>query len=764
MKAYHIEITGIVQGVGFRPFVYRLAREHGLAGYVANSDQGVLIEVEGSDEALERFLAALRAEAPPQSVIDGLIVAEAEAKGYSRFEIRQSRTGPGAVRISPDIAVCEECLAEMDDPRDRRYRYPFINCTNCGPRLSIIKDTPYDRPLTTMSHFHMCPECRRQYLDPSDRRFHAQPIACPECGPRVWCCDRRGEELAQGQPAIEMVARHISRGGLAAVKGLGGFHIACDAENPEAVKSLRERKARPHKPLALMVGDMEEARRLARISPGEERWLKSPQAPIVLCRQAGDWPGAETAAPGNRYIGIMLAYTPLHHLLFRALHRIAGARVLVMTSGNVQDRPIIKDNQQALEDLGGIVDIFLLHDRDIENRSDDSIVMQIERRQTEDSFGDVQIIRHARGYAPNPVRLPKAVGPGLAVGGEMKNTFCLAQGQTAYLSQHIGEADNLETMEFFEEMHERYRRWFKIWPQWVAHDLHPDYLTTRWARDQSGVELVAVPHHYAHMMSVLADNQYLDQAIGVIYDGTGYGLDGRIWGGEFLYYDGIGYIQRMGHLEYLPMPGGEAAIRNPWRLAAAYSLVLSGRVEQRFFSAVPPREWEAVIKQTEARVNLVWTSSLGRLFDAVSALCGICRRITFEAQAAMALETAAAEDEAGSYDYEMEEQGDGGQVLLGPLWQGLEQDLTKGLAVDLVAAKFQNTVVDFTLGMCDNIKLKTGCRTVALSGGVFQNRYLLERIVSRLEEGGYRVLINRQVPANDGGLALGQVLYTALRA
>jgi hydrogenase maturation protein HypF len=763
MKAYRIHISGIVQGVGFRPFVYRLATGRGLAGFVENDSRGVNIEVEGEDQAVDSLLGAIPAELPPQAAVDRLTAEEIEVRGHSGFLIRESSAGAGATRISPDIAVCGDCLAELTDPHDRRHGYPFINCTNCGPRLSIIKSTPYDRPATTMADFAMCPDCLREYRDPGDRRFHAQPNACPACGPRVWACDASGKTVAEGGGAIEAAARHVSSGGIAAVKGLGGFHICCDADNGQAVSRLRELKRRPDKPLALMAVSLEAARRACLVSDAEGKLLGSPQAPIVLCRKAEGWGPGGAVSPGNSYIGMMLPYAPLQHLLFRALREIDDRPwLLVMTSGNARDLPIESDNRQALDRLGDAAGIFLMHDRDIENRNDDSIVIQMKGRKAEGGKGTAQIVRHSRGYAPNPVALPKAVGPCLAVGGQMKNTFCLAEGKVAYLSQHIGEADSLETMEFLREMYGKYRRWFKIEPETVVHDRHPDYLTTRWAQSL-GVRTTAVQHHHAHLMSVLADNRHQGPAIGVMFDGTGYGTDGRIWGGEFLFFDGGATIERLGHLEYLPLPGGEAAIKNPWRIAAAYGRHLLGREATARYKGVSEEEMEAVIRQTESGINLAWTSSLGRLFDAASAALGICPKISFEAQAAMALESLAAENCSERYPYGIDRPGDGPAIVsLGGLWRELTADIGRGTDAGRCAARFQNAIVDIAIAMCDNIKLLTGCETAALSGGVFQNRFLLERIAAGLQSGGYRVLTHRQVPSNDGGLALGQVMALSL--
>jgi hydrogenase maturation protein HypF len=774
MKAIKITINGIVQGVGFRPYIYRLAQRHQLTGWVLNSSRGVQIRAQGSPSEVDAFLDAIPRELPPQAVIDRLAYDSVDPEESRTFTIKESLEEEGATRISPDISICEDCLRETMDPDDRRHLYPFTNCTNCGPRFSIIRDTPYDRPLTTMSGFTMCPECRREYDDPGDRRFHAQPNACPACGPRVWLCKNDGARMDQDHEAVKKTAELLLSGGIAAIKGIGGFHLACDAANEGAVQKLRDRKQRPHKPLALMCADLEDVEKIAEASAEEARVLQSSPAPIVLLRKIKDQRSKISGliAPGNDYLGVMLAHAPVHHLLFRELKRISSDLLaLVMTSGNIQDEPVIIDNDQAVQKLAGIADHFLMNDRGIENRNDDSIVFIGQESKTTDQkqtgpdipASGIQIVRHSRGYAPNPINLPFEVAPTLAVGGEMKNVFCLAAGDRAYVSQHIGEMDNAATLEFFGEMAAKYRRWFKIDPEIIAHDLHPDYLSTRWAREQKGVSLSAGQHHQAHLMSVLADNGRMEPCIGVAFDGTGYGQDGRIWGGEFLVFDGQ-RIERAGHLEYLPLPGGEASIKKPYRIAAAYGRYLTGLVPESLRSGIDPRELEVITKQVESGFNLAWTSSLGRLFDAVSALLGICRTISFEAQAAMALENAAEAGVSGGYGHEIIEQ-EGRLVLrLKGLWQQLEKDILQGSRPAVCAARFHNTIVDFTLAMCDNLRLKTGTKTVALSGGVFQNRLLLNTVREELKRAGFKVLTHRQVPSNDGGLALGQLILANLKS
>ncbi|MRR09148.1 carbamoyltransferase HypF [bacterium] len=752
----NIHINGVVQGVGFRPYIYRLARRHLLAGWVLNSGAGVEVAAEGDAAAVAAFLDAIPRELPPQAVIDLLAVAETAPSGLNGFAIRESDARPGVTLISPDIAVCEDCLRELADGGDRRGGYPFINCTNCGPRYSIIDGTPYDRPSTSMRAFAMCPACRREYDDPADRRFHAQPIACPDCGPAVALRDGDGAVLATGSEAITRCARALRDGSIVAVKGIGGHHPGCDAEDERATAALRGRQRRPDKPLAVMCPDLGAARRLCEVTEAEAALLASPQAPIVLLRSRGVLP--DLVAPQNRYLGVMLPYAPLHHLLFRELRAAdPGCPALVMTSANPQDLPVIADDGEALAALHGVADRFLTHDRGISNRCDDSIAI-VPQDVGGGGAAPVQIVRHARGYAPNPVALPAALPPALATGGEMKNCFALAQGDRAFVSQHIGELTSLETLAFFEEMVGKYRRWFGIDPQVIVHDRHPDYLATRWARRQ-GIPARAVQHHRAHVLSVLADNRWTGPVIGVAFDGTGYGDDGAVWGGEFFVSDAGGEcgLSRAGHLEYLPLPGGEAAIRRPYRIAAAYCQRLLGEAPGDLFAPGQRAELGLIAAQVGAGANVAMTSSLGRLCDAVSALLGIRGTISFEAQAAIALEQASDPDERGRYGYAIA----GGVVSLGPMWSQLVADRRSGVAPAVCAARFHNTIIDFAAVMCDNIKLRTGIATAALSGGVFQNRLLLERLAARLSAAGFRVLVNRQVPANDGGIALGQLMALA---
>lgn len=778
----------MVQGVGFRPYIYRLAKNHHLSGWVLNSSRGVEILAQGLPAGIDAFLSDIKSQLPPQAFIDHMAVSEMEPGEHHDFAIRESLEGEGITRISPDIALCRDCLAEMLDKKDRRHDYPFINCTNCGPRFSIIKNTPYDRPFTTMSCFTMCPTCQKEYDDPENRRFHAQPNACPDCGPQYRLCHKNGHEIARKQGAIEQTAKLLMAGDILAVKGLGGFHLACDAGNDPAVKKLRDRKNRLDKPLALMCGSLDDVRNICEVNDREAKVLGSSQAPIVLLAKSKINPSATLkarnkksnisnhVAPGNNYLGVMLPYAPVHHLLFKELKKISpGVKALVMTSGNIQDEPVVIGNREALDKLSGIADYFLFNDRDIENRNDDSIVFvtddenqrskikgqKTQGDQQDEKLSFIQIVRHSRGYAPNPINLPVPVPPTLAVGGEMKNVFCLASGDKAYVSQHIGEMDNTATLEFFEEMVGKYQKWFKIKPEIIVHDLHPDYLTTKWAREQTGITLRAVQHHKAHILSTLADNGKVIPAIGVAFDGTGYGEDGKTWGGEFFVFDGK-EIERAGHLEYLPLPGGEASIKRPYRIAAAYSKYFLNQLPVNLMSKDNEAELEVIAKQLENGFNLAWTSSLGRLFDAVSAMLGVCRSITFEAQAAMALENCLASGINERYEYDLAEENGMILVSVKRLWEQLTDDILSGVNAGVCSAKFHNTIVDFTLLMCDNLRSKTGINTTVLSGGVFQNRYLLRQIRQQLQNSGYDVLLHRQVPSNDGGIALGQALSVVI--
>ncbi len=751
-----ISVRGVVQGVGFRPFVYQLATRHNLKGWVCNTSEDVRIEVEGEAEAIERFLRDLTEKAPPRASIEHITTQRItdRQETYERFEIRHSLAEEGKYQlVSPDIATCPDCLREILSPEDRRYRYPFTNCTNCGPRFTIIEDIPYDRPKTTMRHFQMCPECQREYDDPLNRRFHAQPNACPACGPQLQLLDARGKTVAVDE-AITATSQLLRGGKIVAIKGLGGFLIACDATSEAAVNLLRQRKIRPSKPLAIMVSSIEAARKHCYINKEEEILINSPHSPIVLLKWKAGSTVSAAVAPGLRYLGVMLPYTPLHHLLLRET-----GLPLVMTSGNLSEEPIARDNDEAVRRLSGIVDYFLVHNRDIYARYDDSVTL-VEQ-------GVPRIIRRARGYAPYPIHLGFSSQPILACGAEEKNTFCLTRDEYAFVSQHIGDMENLETMEHFENTIDLYRKLFRIEPKIIAHDLHPEYLATKYARElaakSNDIKLVLVQHHHAHIVSCLADNGIDTPVIGVALDGTGYGTDGNIWGGEFMVADYRGFT-RMGQLEYLPLPGGALAIKKPFRTAIGYLLSLFGESALKHdlpcFKQVDKVEIDIISQQIAQKVNSPLTSSCGRLFDAVSALIGVRGEIDYEAQAAIELEMLAGEapDETGRYPFSVTGQAGLSVVKLKDLFSAVINDLQHGVAQATIAARFHNTVAQMIRELCQVISRQTGIKQVALSGGVFQNRRLLRKSVSLLEADGFKVLTHRQVPTNDGGISLGQAV------
>ncbi len=754
--AKHIEITGIVQGVGFRPFVYNLAVGHGLCGWVRNTSGCVEIEVEGSADAIDSFVEKLSTEAPPLARIETISVTDKSPDGGDRFVILKSLPQAGAYQlVSPDIATCADCLRELFDPGDRRYNYPFINCTNCGPRFTIIKDIPYDRPKTTMCKFPMCQDCQAEYEDPTDRRFHAQPNACPVCGPHIWLAQaERPLPRLQDAEVIAEASHLLKAGQILALKGLGGFHLACDATDAGAVQRLRERKHRPHKPFALMMSSMEEVHRHCWVRPAEETLLRSSASPIVLLRWRENSTVARGVAPNNRYLGVMLPYTPLHHLLLRQV-----TRPLVMTSGNLSEEPIAKDNDEAMRRLGRLADNFLFHDRDIHARYDDSVWFV--------PLPDhPQPIRRARSYAPHPVRLSFPLGRILACGAELKNTFCLTRDQYAFVSQHIGDMENLETLQHFESTVKLYEQLFRAEPGLIACDVHPDYLATRYAKERAaeeGLPLFAIQHHHAHIASCLADNDWPADGgpvIGVAMDGTGLGSDGRIWGGEFLIAD-YRTFRRFGHLQYLPLPGGDAATRKPYRIALAYlHRCLGTTPDLPFLSAVPEEELEIIQRMVERGINTPLTSSCGRLFDAVSALLNICQETSYEAQAAIELEMAAGDLERGGTIYPFSISLDEAVhiVHLDALLQSIVEAIHRGLSRQEVSATFHDTLAEMIAQMCQLMREEGGMNTAALSGGCFQNRQLLRLTVDALQSRGFDVLLHRQVPCNDGGLSVGQAL------
>ncbi len=747
-----ISVRGVVQGVGFRPFVYQLATKHNLKGWVCNTSGDVKIDVEGEKVALGQFLADLKVLAPPLACINDITTTNEPAIGYERFEIRDSISEEGKYQlISPDIATCQACLKEVLDPTDRRYRYPFTNCTNCGPRFTIIEDIPYDRPKTTMRNFKMCAQCQQEYNDPLDRRFHAQPNACPCCGPSVQLVDGRGSLASEGD-ALRTASKLLREGSILAIKGLGGFLLACDATSEKAVQLLRERKRRTSKPLAIMLATMKEIREHCQVSSTEEALLTSPQCPIVLLRWKAGSSVSPAVAPCLNYLGVMLPYTPLHHVLFRET-----GLPLVMTSGNLSEEPIAKDNDEALRRLHGIADYFLLHNRDIYARYDDSVSM-VERDRP-------QLIRRARGYAPYPIHLPFKAKQVLACGAELKNTFCLTRDNDAFLSQHIGDMENLETLEHFETTIKLYKRLFRIQPKIIAYDMHPEYLSTKYAKaiaaETTDMTFVPIQHHHAHIVSCLVDNGLQQPVIGVVFDGTGFGSDEHIWGGEFLVADYKGF-ERLGHLQYVPLPGGAAAIERPYRMAISYLSTLLGEdaLNQNlpFLNQVDSLEVDLIKKQIKRGVNSPLTSSCGRLFDAVSALVGIRSRIDYEAQAAIELEMLADESETGSYPFSIVEQDGMNIVHLAELFSAIIIDLDKGVSPAIISTRFHRSIARLVMQMCKRLTNTTGVSKIALSGGVFQNRLLLRLTVATLEEAGLEVLTHCKVPTNDGGISLGQAV------
>ncbi len=752
--AQRISVRGVVQGVGFRPFVYQLAGSHGLKGWVRNTSGNVTIVVEGEQEQIEQFLIALSTSPPPQAHIETISREDEPLHGYRGFEILDSLVKPGEYQlVSPDLATCMDCRNEIFSRSDRRYHYPFTNCTACGPRFTIIQGIPYDRERTTMKEFRMCPNCQKEYDTPSNRRFHAQPNACPVCGPSLTLADASGAKV-ESADVINEAARLLREGRILAVKGLGGFLLACDATSDGAVAALRERKQRPAKPFALMVANLSWAERLCEVNEAEAQLLSSPAAPIVLLKLKDGAQISNLIAPGLDHLGLMLPYTPLHHLLMKET-----GLPLVMTSGNLSEEPIAADDGEAVERLGahtsGIADFFVLHNRKIHSRYDDSVVMV--------ELGARQMIRRSRGYAPYPVRLPFAAGQILACGAEMKNTFCLTRDDYAFVSQHIGDMENEETLEHFERTLGQYEDLFSIKPVKIACDLHPDYLPTQFAEREAakrGLPLVRVQHHHAHIAGCMAENGLNEKVIGVALDGTGMGADGLIWGSEFMIADYAGFT-RKAHLEYLPLAGGSAAIHRPVRTAAGYLYYLLGNAALEYalpcFNGMDELEKALIKQQIDASLNAPLTSSCGRLFDAVSALLGICGQTDYEGQAAIELEAAAGELEIdGAYPFRIENRDGMRTIRVKELLGAVIDDYRQGLPAAEISALFHNTLVRIICLICSNLSAETGLKKVALSGGVFQNRRLLRLVHAGLKADGLTPLVHLHLPANDGCISLGQ--------
>ncbi len=756
-------IQGIVQGVGFRPFVYNLAGEHRLAGQVANDGRGVILELEGDEAAVEAFFAELIARKPPLAHIVCVEREEIEPRGETEFRIAPSR-GEARKRtlISPDTCVCEDCLAELTDPADRRFGYPFINCTNCGPRYTIIKGIPYDRPLTTMAAFTMCPACQAEYENPADRRFHAQPNACPACGPQVRLTDPAGNAVETAEP-IAAAAEALAEGKIVAVKGLGGFHLAVDAASETAVDRLRRKKHREEKPLAVMVGDLDAARRLVVLSRPDEELLVSSVRPIVLAPKRPGHGLAEAVSPGGKYFGVMLPYTPLHFLLLAAFTRRRAGGALVMTSGNISEEPMAITDEDALSRLGPIADLFLLHDRDIFARADDSVAMSV--------LGLPRVIRRARGYVPRPVFLDRDGPSVLAVGPELKNTVCLTRDNEAFISGHIGDLENLETLKAFEATIDHLESILEIEPEAVALDLHPDYLSTQYAEKIEGPPLIRVQHHAAHILSAAAElGLDLDKGavVGLALDGTGYGPSvdggGTIWGGEILAVNKTGFT-RLGHLSPFRLPGGSQAIKEPWRTGLGLLHLAFGEEW--------PEHLVGFTRRAEGRIELLGqmmdrgvgsplTSSVGRLFDGLAALCGLKDRAAYEGQAAIELEAALDPAEQGAYSVEIVTQEDGFVLDPRPLIHRAAAEAGRGAPAGVISARFHRGLSRALAEAAQRAAAEAGTKTVVLSGGCFMNAWLLTDLVGRLEVRGLEAAVHRDVPTNDGGVSLGQALAARL--
>ncbi len=697
-EARGLLVNGIVQGVGFRPFIYQLARRHGLTGEVANTSTGVAIHVEGPVDRLNAFQDDISANPPPLAHVIEVVSRPAAPRACTEFRIEHSRADAAmATLISPDVAVCDDCVRELFDPADRRYRYPFINCTNCGPRYTIIEDIPYDRPATSMRRFAMCADCRAEYEDPLDRRFHAQPNACPVCGPRARLWDAERREIETADP-VAAAADRLRDGLIVAVKGLGGYHLAVDALQPAAVARLRGRKLREEKPFAVMSPDLDAVRAYARVDPEDATLLLSIQRPIVLLPKLTPGPLAEAVAPRNPFVGAMLPYTPLHHLLLRQ-----GFVALVMTSGNRSEEPIAIDNDDAFERLAGIADCFLVHDRDIYLRADDSVVRR--------SAGKTRFLRRSRGYVPVPVFLKDELPPILACGAELKSTVCVTRGNQAFVSQHIGDLENLATYESFQKTIAHLQRILDVRPEIIACDLHPDYLSTRWADEQTGTPKARVQHHHAHIVSCMAEHRIDGPVVGIACDGTGYGPDGAVWGGEILLADAAGF-ERAAHIAYVPMPGSAAAIREPWRMAVSYLQDAFGEglreLDLPVLRAAGGDRVQVVLEMAARRLNSPLTSSLGRLFDGVAALAGLRSRVTFEGQAAMELEMAAAGDADEGYPYAWES-GPPARILPAPIIRAVVADVLKGVPAGAISARFHATLIRLFSELEERSAAGTGC-------------------------------------------------------
>jgi len=750
---YDVRVRGIVQGVGFRPFVHRLAERHGVAGWVRNFPGGVRLQVEGSSDRVERFFEDIRQHAPLSATIDAMEMVALEPAGMDGFVIEQSDpVAHGAILVPPDVALCAECESEVLDPCNRRFEHPFANCTYCGPRFTVLRSAPYDRPNTSMSVFRMCSACEAEYGDILDRRYHAQPNSCPHCGPRLWI--EGGDARGEAMQAIRAASGVLQTGGVVAIRGLGGFHLACDAGDDGAVERLRRRKAREAKPLAVMVRDLAAARMLCDIPPEAEGLLTGPERPIVLLPRRSDAPASRQVAPDTDLLGVMLPYAPVHTLLLRE----CGLVALVMTSGNRSDEPLTTGNEEARERLGDIADALLLHDRDIVVPCDDSVVRWTRL--------GAMVVRWGRGYVPRPLHLGQPVRPCLGVGGHLKNTFCLANGDEAFLSQHLGDLGDARSLEHYEWALRHLRQVLRIDPQVIACDMHPGYLSTAVARrlaETEGLPLMEVQHHHAHVASCMAEHGIEGPAIGLACDGSGWGADGTVWGFEALVV-GPGGFERVGHLAPVPLPGGEAAVREPWRMALTYAWLAGGGTGASL-AEVPVAarhrgEWPVLVEMIERGLNSPMASSAGRLFDAVSALLDLGDQNAYEGQGAMKLEASASPQWSG-YPWAWRSRS---PFVVDPLptIRHIVDDAANGVTRDVIAGRFHCTVADMLAGLAKEVAAQRGIEWVALSGGSFQNALLLEAVVARLRASKLRPLVHRQVPCNDGGLSLGQAVVAGL--
>ena len=755
LKAKYIEIHGIVQGVGYRPFVFNLARKYALKGNVSNTENGVRIHVEGDDGNISSFIHRVKNEKPRLAHVTDVVVQDILPKGLPDFSILKSEEKNEArTLVSPDMATCDDCINELFDSGNRRYYYPFINCTNCGPRYTIIEQLPYDRQYTTMTSFVMCDRCEAEYHDPSNRRFHAQPNACPVCGPHVALFNHQKKGIETANPIKEAI-RLLKKGHILAIKGLGGFHLSVDAQNDSAVQELRKRKLREEKPLALMAFDLKKVSSFACTDDNERDLLLSFRRPIVLLKKRFPEILSSHVAPGNSYLGVMLPYTPLHFLLLEN-----DFTALVMTSANRKDEPIVIDNEHAFEQLWDIADFFLVHDRDILVRCDDSILRYVS--------GEIRTVRRTRGYAPLPVFLKKNVPMILSCGAELKNTICLTKGNHAFLSQHIGDLKYTTTYDFFTDTIDRMKRLFDISPECIAHDYHPDYLSTRYALEQNGVPKFPVQHHHAHVVSCMAENGIDGDVIGIVCDGTGLGDDGHIWGGEILIANDRTY-QRKANFSYVPMPGGEAAIKEPWRMGLSYLYQVYGKdglfMDLPFLKELDIQKKQIIADMMKKQINVPMTSSLGRLFDGIAAITGIRNQISFEGQAALELEMKSPCDMAAvmaTSPYEFSWENKSQRIIhIEPFIKGIVADIMNGAAPSVISGRFHCTLILLFTRLAQEIARETGLNRVVLSGGVFQNAILLSGLIRYLSKEGLTVLTHRMVPANDGGIALGQALVAA---